>query len=133
MKHWLKLNEIIYKRLIKGPASVERGSDRNICASFFIYLRCFSLRISFRYYLHKTSCRVFLVSLYEPKRWDFKKESAYRKWFFSFNVTKAVNINSHNSIAKYGQTNPRYVLQLLFSEKLQWLLKTQQLLKQEKK
>jgi hypothetical protein len=28
MKHWLKLNEIIYKRLIKGPASVEHGSDR---------------------------------------------------------------------------------------------------------
>ncbi len=28
MKHWLKLNENIYKRLIKGPASVERGSDR---------------------------------------------------------------------------------------------------------
>jgi len=28
MKNWLKLNEIIYKRLIKGPVSVERGSDR---------------------------------------------------------------------------------------------------------
>ncbi len=28
MKHWLKLNDIIYKRLIKGPASVEPGSDR---------------------------------------------------------------------------------------------------------
>jgi hypothetical protein len=28
MKHWVKLNEIIYKRLIKGPASVECGSDR---------------------------------------------------------------------------------------------------------
>ncbi len=28
MKHLLKLNEIINKRLIKGPASVERGSDR---------------------------------------------------------------------------------------------------------
>ncbi len=28
MKHRLKLNEIIYKTLIKGPASVERGSDR---------------------------------------------------------------------------------------------------------
>jgi hypothetical protein len=28
MRHSLKLNEIIYKRLIKGPASVELGSDR---------------------------------------------------------------------------------------------------------
>ncbi len=28
MNYGLKLNEIIYKRLIKGPASVERGSDR---------------------------------------------------------------------------------------------------------
>jgi hypothetical protein len=27
MKHLLKLNEIIYKRLIKGPASSELGSD----------------------------------------------------------------------------------------------------------
>jgi hypothetical protein len=36
MKHWLQLNEIIYKRLIKGPASDERGSDRkNICTSRF--------------------------------------------------------------------------------------------------
>ncbi len=24
----IKINEIIYKRLIKGPASVEHGSDR---------------------------------------------------------------------------------------------------------
>ncbi len=28
MKHWLKLNEIIYQRLIKAPDSVECGSDR---------------------------------------------------------------------------------------------------------
>ncbi len=28
MKYWLKLNEIIYKILIKGPASSELGSDR---------------------------------------------------------------------------------------------------------
>ncbi len=28
MKHWLKINEIIYKTFNKGPASVERGSDR---------------------------------------------------------------------------------------------------------
>ncbi len=32
MKHWLKLNEIIYKGLIKGPASVELGSDgKHLC------------------------------------------------------------------------------------------------------
>ncbi len=28
MKYQFKLNEIIYKRLIKGPASSELGSDR---------------------------------------------------------------------------------------------------------
>ncbi len=28
MKHRLKLNETFYKRLIKGPAYVERGFDR---------------------------------------------------------------------------------------------------------
>ncbi len=28
MRHQLKLNKINYKRLIKGPASVELGSDR---------------------------------------------------------------------------------------------------------
>ncbi len=28
MKYWLKLNEIIYKILTKGPASVDHGSDR---------------------------------------------------------------------------------------------------------
>ncbi len=28
MNYGLKLYEIIYKRLIKGPAPVERGSDR---------------------------------------------------------------------------------------------------------
>jgi hypothetical protein len=28
MKYWLKLNEIIHKRLIKGPASAERGSGK---------------------------------------------------------------------------------------------------------
>jgi len=35
MKYWLKLNEIIYKRLIKGPASVERGSDRKCMSIAF--------------------------------------------------------------------------------------------------
>jgi hypothetical protein len=32
MKHWLKLNEIIYERLIKGPASSELGSDKKTFA-----------------------------------------------------------------------------------------------------
>jgi hypothetical protein len=36
MKYWLKLNEIIYKRLTKGPASVDRGSDRK-CKMFFCF------------------------------------------------------------------------------------------------
>ncbi len=36
MKHWLKLNEIIYKRLAKIPASVENGSDRK-CLHVTLY------------------------------------------------------------------------------------------------
>ncbi len=38
MKHWLKLNEIIYKRLIKGPASVE---IENIWMSRFSSIKMF--------------------------------------------------------------------------------------------
>jgi hypothetical protein len=37
MKHQLKLTEIIYKRLIKGPACVERGSDRKcLCIALLL-------------------------------------------------------------------------------------------------
>ncbi len=43
MKDELKLNEIIYKRLLKGPASAELGSDRkhlhvalNLIEMFFV-------------------------------------------------------------------------------------------------
>ncbi len=35
MEYCLKLNEIIYKRLIKGPASVERGADRKCLRDAF--------------------------------------------------------------------------------------------------
>ncbi len=35
MKYGSKINEIIYKRLIKGPASVECGSDRKVCPLHF--------------------------------------------------------------------------------------------------
>ncbi len=41
MKHQLKLNEIIYKRLISGPASFGLGSDRKHQLSHLIKSRCF--------------------------------------------------------------------------------------------
>ncbi len=53
MKHQLKLNEIIYKRLIKGPALVERRSDREcLHIVLLIKFRCFCFEYhSNRWYL----------------------------------------------------------------------------------
>ncbi len=46
MKHWLKRNEIIYKRIIKGPASVEHGSDRkHLCVTFSLNSDVFASNI----------------------------------------------------------------------------------------